>query len=101
MYNSAHLDIIANQFCFDIGCFVYYLNVLQTNLSNCKHCSKLNKVTNHLLSGSKPSTLPAVVIITLYYVNKIKPRIPALTVGHIFLVLTQHVFKLHSFNCKQ
>ena len=27
--NAAHLSITANQFCFETGCFVYDLNVLQ------------------------------------------------------------------------
>ena len=52
MVNSAHLGITANECCFETGCFVYHENGRQ-NLSNCKHCSKLDQVTNHKLAGSK------------------------------------------------
>ena len=47
MVNTARLSIIACQFCFETGCFVYNLNMLQArlNYSNCKHCYELNKIT--------------------------------------------------------
>ena len=28
LINSVHLSIVANQFCFETGCFVYHLDVL-------------------------------------------------------------------------
>ena len=51
--NSAHFSIIANECCFETGCFVYHL--LQAE-SLKLHCSKLNHVINHKLAGNKPST---------------------------------------------
>ena len=34
-------------------CFVYHLNVMQADLSNCEHCSGFNKVVKHKLAGGK------------------------------------------------
>ena len=36
--NSAHLSIIANQFCCEIGCVVYHLNVLQAESFKLRTC---------------------------------------------------------------
>ena len=52
--NSACLGIIANQVCFETGCFIYNLKVLQAESLNCEHYSKHNNVTKHKLAGSKP-----------------------------------------------
>ena len=56
MVNSAHLSIMANQFCFETGCFVYHLNVLEAESFKFEHCCELNKVTKHKLAGIKPLT---------------------------------------------
>ena len=43
--NSACLAIIASQFCFETGCYVYHLNVLGAEYFQLQiHCAELNKV---------------------------------------------------------